>query len=250
MKIGSLFITLLWLSCLLPGSLSGQTVSPHKVLGRYQQFTWNDQDGLPQNTVNAILRTCDGYLWIGTVDGVARFDGVGFSVFNTANTKELRYNGITALVEDQAGNLWISTHGGGVTRFREGQFTWLPGLADDHVSSMIEDRAGNLWIGTEGGGLHRLCAGRLTSFGTCDGLPSNYIYALAEDPDGGVWVGTDKGIARFREGQVMVLTSRHGLGRDFARSLCRDRAGNLWVGSDQGTVSKWRDGRFTVFAQR
>ena len=83
---GSLIVMLLALGCLLPGRAASQTFSSQKVLGRYQQFIWLEQHGLPQNTVQAITRTKDGYLWLGTLAGAARFDGVHFTVFDSGNT--------------------------------------------------------------------------------------------------------------------------------------------------------------------
>src|SRR5262245_22863046 len=69
--------------------------------------TWNTATGLPQNTVHSIVQTPDGYLWLGTRDGLARFDGVRFKVFNRGNTPELPTNRILRLFLDGAGRLWI-----------------------------------------------------------------------------------------------------------------------------------------------
>ena len=70
------FLILLWLGGLTDTHVWGQTLSPNRALGHYQQFVWQDQHGLPQNGVLSILRTRDGYLWLGTIEGAARFDGV------------------------------------------------------------------------------------------------------------------------------------------------------------------------------
>src|SRR5438128_3396661 len=143
MNAKTLIVTLLALSC-APGSSPGQTLSPHRVLGRYQQYVWTDQHGLPQNSVHAILRTRDGYLWLGTVEGAVRFDGVRFTVFDSSNTMEIKSSEILALLEDRSGALWLATNGGGLNRFADGRFTRFTtreGLSDDYVRCLLEDRA-------------------------------------------------------------------------------------------------------------
>jgi len=113
-------ILLLCLGCLTQANVRGQTLSEHKALGRYQQLVWQDQHGLPQNGVLAILRTRDGYLWLGTIEGAARFDGVRFVVFDNNNTPEFKSNQILSLAEDRWGSLWLGAVSGvhGVQRRR------------------------------------------------------------------------------------------------------------------------------------
>jgi ligand-binding sensor domain-containing protein/signal transduction histidine kinase len=243
-----LFLLSLVAICLVPGDIDAQTLSPKQVLGRYQQYVWQDQHGLPQNTVRAIVRTRDGYLWFGTLEGAARFDGVRFTVFDSSNTDEIRIGLIVALLEDHAGNLWLGTDGGGLVRRTDGRFTRYgieEGLADDHVMSLLEDRAGNLWIGTDGGGASLFRDGRFTTYALGNGLPDNQVWAISEDPDGGVWFGTTRGLARYHHGRFKVYTVEDGLVADAVRALWWDKAGTLWVGTDGG-LSWYRDGRFTV----
>ncbi|MPY89694.1 MAG: hypothetical protein GEU99_17450 [Luteitalea sp.] len=163
---------------LAPSAVFAQLLSPQRVFGRYQQFVWEDQHGLPQNAVAAIARSRDGYLWLATYEGAARFDGVRFTVFDSGNTSELATSLIITLMEDRSGSMWLGTDGGGLVRYADGRFTRYTsrqGLSDDHVMSLLEDRAGNLWIGTDGGGLNRYREGRFTSYTTRDGLPSDQV---------------------------------------------------------------------------
>jgi ligand-binding sensor domain-containing protein len=101
---------------------SGQT-RRHDVFGRYQQLHWDERDGLPQNTVLAIAPTRDGYLWLGTYEGAARFDGVRFTRFNPSTTAGIGNSMVTSLLEGRDGALWLGTYGGGVSRFSGGHFT-------------------------------------------------------------------------------------------------------------------------------
>src|SRR5437868_12846950 len=125
-------------------SANGAKPSP----AQYLHSVWTTENGLPQNSINAILQTRDGYLWIATFGGLARFDGVKFTVFDVGNTEGLKSSRIFALCEDREGNLWIGTENGGLTRYREGVFTTFTmkdGLPKDSIFSIIEDRQGNLW---------------------------------------------------------------------------------------------------------
>lgn len=248
---GRRIVSLLGLSCFLPvllfGQARGQMYSPQKVLGRYQQFVWLEQHGLPQNTVQAITRTHDGYLWLGTLAGVVRFDGAHFTVFDNGNTPEIKASYITALLEDHQGNLWICADGGGLVRFRDGRFrlyTTQNGLPNDTTKALLEDRNGSLWVGTLGG-MARFKDGHFTVYTTRDGLPNDSITALADDGAGGLWIGTQGGIARFRDGQFTTYTTREGLLHNNVKALLMDRAGNLWVGVETG-LCQFRDGRFSV----
>jgi hypothetical protein len=85
---------------------------------RYIFNVWDTDDGLPQVSVNSILQTRDGYLWLATYGGLARFDGVRFTVFDVGNTEGLKSNRITELFEDREGSLWIGTEMGGVSRLK------------------------------------------------------------------------------------------------------------------------------------
>jgi ligand-binding sensor domain-containing protein len=85
--------------------------------------SWTTDNGLPQVSVNSILQTRDGFLWLTTYGGLVRYDGLRFQVFNTGNTKGLRTSRLIGLFEDREGSLWITSEGQGVTRYRDGVFT-------------------------------------------------------------------------------------------------------------------------------
>lgn len=242
----NLIILLLGLGGLWPCTARAQTFSPQRAFGQYQQFVWQEQHGLPQNTVQAITSTRDGYLWFGTLAGAARFDGAHFTVFDSSNTTEIKGSLVSALLEDRQGNLWLGTDGSGLNRYRDGRFhlyTTQDGLPDDHIRGLLEDREGSLWIATIGG-LARFKDDRFTAYAVQDGLPNAFIETMAEDPDGNLWLGTRGGLARFKDGRFQVYTTRDGLAHDTVRALCRDRAGNFWVATEGG-LTRFNGGRFT-----
>lgn len=127
----------MWIAASLVCGGRGLALDPARSITQYTHAVWQDRDGLPQNTVQAIVQTRDGYLWLGTEAGLARFDGARFVVFDQSNTPELRHSNVTALCEGRDGSLWIGTRGGGVVRFRGGKFavfTRADGLAHDSAA--------------------------------------------------------------------------------------------------------------------
>ena len=107
-------------------------LDPHKALTQYSRTTWTQMQGLPQDTIRAIAQTTDGYLWLGTDEGLARFDGYEFVMFHKANG-DLPSNSITALAPAADGGLWIGTSNG-LVHYRDKQFrtyTTKDGLPDD-----------------------------------------------------------------------------------------------------------------------
>lgn len=169
---------------------------------------WNEADGLPDRTVRGILQTRDGYLWIGTPYGLARYDGLRFTIFNHGNTPEMVDDHCTSLVEDQQGNLWVGTRNGplrfgdGVTRFNlltgEPQEEHIRVAAHEMVVYAVHcDAQGRIWAGTEAGGF-RLEFGRFVPVGREGPEPVAFkVNLIKEDATGRLWMGTDHGPARL-----------------------------------------------------
>lgn len=221
------------------GSANAQSMSPNSVFGRYQQLDWQEQDGLPQNSVLAVTTTRDGYLWIGTYEGAARFDGVRFTRFDTGNTTGLGNSFVTGLLETRNGDLWLATYGGGISRFSAGRFTQYAapdGLSSDFATSLFEDHAGTLWIGTDGGGVNAFRQGRFSAYTVADGLPSNLVRAFVDDGDGALLVGTSRGIARIADGRVSAYEGRADVAHADIRTLARPPDGSLWVAPMSGRL--------------
>lgn len=124
---------------------------------------------MPQNTVKTIAQTGEGYLWFGTLEGLVRFDGLRFTVFDTQNTPELKNNHINIILKDKSDRLWIGTFGGGLSQFSNDKlvtYTTRDGLASDFVTDLCEDHLGNIWVGTKNKGLARLKNAKFTTFTT------------------------------------------------------------------------------------
>jgi signal transduction histidine kinase/ligand-binding sensor domain-containing protein len=134
-----------WLLAGAGSLICAQTV-PAK---QYRYDQWTAESGLPQNIVRGIAQTPDGYLWISTLDGLARFDGVRFTVFDKSNTPGIDSNRFRSMVEDQDGDLWLDNESGNVTRCHRGEFrTYGPenGIPSNSIRGISVDDQGNLWM--------------------------------------------------------------------------------------------------------
>ena len=142
------------------------TVSSAAAAPNYFTRTWQVEQGLPQNKVTAVVQTRDGYLWVGTYNGLARFDGVRFTVFDDNNTPELRSSRITSLFEAADGTLWIGTESGDVSQYKDGHFAAVPLRANwsgGKIYAITADDAGDVWLLNEAGELARVRDGKVLS---------------------------------------------------------------------------------------
>ena len=130
------------------------SLDPNAPFRRFVHQGWQTSQGLPQNSVLSMAQTRDGYLWVGTEEGLARFDGVRFTIFDP-RTLGLENNTIQTLLVDHEQNLWVGSDGGGLARYHNGKFTAFTmrnGLPSDSIRALYDDGLGSLWIGTDGGG--------------------------------------------------------------------------------------------------
>ena len=143
--------TVIFLLIILPWSISSGVVfalTPKNVITQYAHETWTTEDGLPQNSINDILQTRDGYLWVATFGGLVRFDGAQFMVFDRS-IEGIKSQRIKALYEDKKGTLWAATEDGMLIRYRDGKFTTYTlqdGLPSEEAFRIEEDDESNLWI--------------------------------------------------------------------------------------------------------
>ena len=205
---------------------------------QYAHTSWRSRDGLPQDAVLAVAQTPDGYQWIGTAAGLARFDGVRFEVFDRANVPEMANHFILDLAVDPDGDLWIATNGGGLLRYRGGVFrryAEADGLPHGRILCLLPSADG-LWAGTYGGGLVHLGRDdRIEVLGLAEGLPDLSIFALARTADGALWIGSQNGgLSRLDGEGIRTWTSADGLPSSFVRALHVDRRGGLWIGTTEG----------------
>lgn len=203
-------------------------------------------EGLPADTVRAVLPDSKGRVWVGTENrGLFLLSGGRVKRFTTADG--FAAISIRAMLEDRDGNIWIGTVGNGLCRFNDGGFEWLStkeGFASDHIRAIFEDREGNLWVATEAGGVTRLRNGRVITLTTLDGLGSDFIRAIAQGKGGRLFAGTEgAGLYEYAGGRFHSV-GRLGLPNAFVTSILEDREGNLWVGTEgEGAFKLSKSGR-------
>lgn len=154
---------------------SSVALDPTKAMTQYVHTIWRSDDGLPQNSVNKILETSDGYLWTGTQAGIARFDGVRFTVFDHTNTPGLHDDYIDDLAQDDEGTLWIGTSNGGVTAFKDGVFSHLDAIGPRSGLALAAGNDGSLWVGGYGGLAHVIGGKIVKTYTVADGLSGDPV---------------------------------------------------------------------------
>jgi ligand-binding sensor domain-containing protein/signal transduction histidine kinase len=215
---------------------------------QYASRIWQIDEGLPHNDVQAIAQTPDGYLWVGTRGGLARFDGINFTCFDAKHTPEIKNDSISSLCVDREGALWFGTEGGGVGYLKAGvfyNFSKTNGLAGDQVNAVCERNDGSIWIGTTEG-LSCYQDGKFTLITEKDGLLSQNVRSLCNDQGGNLWIGTDKGLNRWRNGIKDAFTAANGLPNNSVRGIFADKTGPLCIGTDSG-MTLYSGGKFYSF---
>ncbi len=209
-------------------------LDPAYPLDAYVRTVWRDE--LPQATVQALAQTSDGYLWLGTWNGLVRFDGYEFKVFAPPSAKALVSAAILSLAPDPGGGLWVGTLRAGLLHVSgDSVKLWGPreGLVSEQATSLLVDRTGTLWIGSPRGVQRIRQGGRLETFGAEAGFGSDTVYNLAEAPDGTIWAGSS-GLRAFRAGRwERVQVGDPGEYRPVTR-LAATPDGTLWVGTNSG----------------
>ena len=241
----------LLLACLL--TLSGHAISTAAIrlppgTPGYGVDSWREAEGLPQSRIRAILQTHDGYIWLGTDNGVVRFNGSTFTSF-TVETGSLKDNEVWALCEDNEHALWIGTYGGGVTRYKDGgfqTFTRANGLPDDVVTHIEKDSSGDLWISTPDG-LSRYSRGNFSSYGMAD---RSSFGPMCVGSAGPVYIATASRVLQFADGRFQTMTGVVREGDSAIEQLLCAHDGSLWIGFGNSVIRQWKDGRLTDYAPK
>jgi signal transduction histidine kinase/ligand-binding sensor domain-containing protein/DNA-binding response OmpR family regulator len=226
-----------------------RALDPHKSIAQYVHETWTTKDGLPEAHAGAIAQTGDGYLWIGTTSGLARFDGVQFTTFDRLNTPEMSDNYIRALVVDSEGSLWIATQSK-LLRWRNGRFSTYSlqdGLADNAIRAIATDSDGSLLVKTRNG-VARWQNGKFINDASLVFDPGiNRGRKMLRDRQGRLWLATVSGLELVQNGHITTYTTKDGLSSNRINLLFEDKQGILWIGTESG-LDRFSDGKFGKYA--
>ena len=221
------------------------------------------EDGLAANTVLSVFQDSRGFLWIGTYNGLDRYDGYNFIHYKNSETdgESLSDDKVRALCEAKDGNIWVGTWSGGLNKFiRETEnfrhFRHIPGdpnsLSSDLITSICKDRKGNLWIGTEAGGLNYFDVENDTFIHymhnpyDANSISDNSINKVYIDKAGTLWCGVGRsGLCKFIKEENRFISFKQS--DDDSWSICgtkvmaitEDKLGTLWVGTDNGGLNKF-----------
>ena len=250
-------------------------LSNHDLFCQSGQLTFEHislEQGLSQSTVLSIIQDKEGYLWLGTQEGLNKYDGYSFTVYKNdpKDPNSLSDNWITVLFVDKDGTLWIGTNAGGLNKLDREHNRFVHyrheennpySLSDDRILSIFEDGSGTLWVGTDGGGLNRFDM-KNDQFENyqfeADNINyenKNNITAILEDYNGYLWWGTDGGglyRMNWKTGAYQVFKSNPddstSLSNDRVLCLSQDGKGYLWIGTNGGGLNKF-DPRTRQFKQ-
>lgn len=216
------------------------------VHAQYRFDSWTTDNGLPQVSVNAILQTHDGFLWLTTYGGLVRYDGMRFEVFNTGNTSGLRSGRFQRMFEDKDGALWISTEGQGITRYKDGIFatyTTEGGLRNNFVDLIGSDTNGTILLygndqvtqwNNEG----------FSHYTPAENEPVRNI--LHRTPGGAIWFSEGSNLRKFEYG---VITVDRPLGFPPKRAV-EDSRGRVWIAGNGNQLTMLNHDKLTVYAEK
>ena len=212
-------------------SFSAHALEADRAISQYARSSWKLEDGLPNSVVRGILQTADGYIWVATYEGLARFNGDTFTRFDKKNLPALRRDTVLALMKSRDGTLWMGSNGGGAGSLRDGKVRVLSmeqGLPSDIVAALAEAADGTVWIGTSAG-LSAYRNGRVDKVV----VPDISVISLTIAPDGALWVGTrGAGLLLVRNGAVTPVAPQLATASVYA--ILADRDGTVWTGTNQG----------------
>jgi ligand-binding sensor domain-containing protein/signal transduction histidine kinase len=234
--------------CLILFSLVYSATHASTVPDDYTRQLWHVQDGLPEDTVQALVQDAHGLLWVATTGGVASFDGSEFSVLGANGSPTLPVNSVFCLLAGKDGSIWMGSEGGGLFRLRDGKlrhYGMAQGLADPFVRALLEDDRGQLWIGTDRG-LFVLPPGakQMQRKDANSALASMAVHALAEDREHTVWVGGPKLLAFANGGSLAQVFTLPGIDSESRiKAVLPAADGTIWIGTVDG-LDWMRDNRF------
>jgi signal transduction histidine kinase/ligand-binding sensor domain-containing protein len=236
-SIGRTFLALAW------WFVCGELVAPAFAAPNYFIRSWQSEAGLPQNKVTAVVQTHDGYLWVGTYSGLARFDGVRFTTYDENNTPQMRSSRVTSLFEAADGTLWIGDESGQVTQYKDGRFQAVPFHATwsgGKIYDIAADESGDIWLLNEAGQLARVRDGLVL---TPQAGMANKLVDMTRSANGTIWVARDGRVSVLEHGQLRALEFDDAGTNTYVQGIGASRDGGLWVASD-GRIRKWKEGEW------
>ncbi|MBL8512615.1 MAG: hypothetical protein JNJ55_01385, partial [Betaproteobacteria bacterium] len=267
-----------------------QALDPAKSLAQYRLTQWGVDDGLAHGSVHMLAEDADGYLWVGTLMGLARFDGVRFASVQPMPGKRIDYfsrsmafgeqevlaamgeggvgfrtdhrwetfalpevGHVRAIALRRGGGYWVGGEKGlwRMTSANRQPAVEGPALpVKGAVWFIREDEDKRLWVGAESGTHLREPDGRWRHLETEFGLPPRVAWTVFRDSRGIDWIGGRNGLVRFDGATLKAFTPSDGLALSTVRAIAEDKTGALWIATPGGGLQRMRDGRFETLTTR
>ena len=225
------------LFCVLLGS-PATALDRDRSISQFEHRAWRSKDGAPSQ-IHALAQTTDGYLWIGSAQGLFRFDAVRFEEYVPQRGVKLPSHNIYALMATPDGALWVAFRPSGVGVLKDGQLTVFSGddePSDSRVHSFARDQQGRIWAGSETG-LYLREGSRWRAVGRDWNLPSEMIRALFVDRQGTLWVATVNSISHLPRGSTRFEPTPVDVGRDVT-TFAQSKDGRVWFAADQTGIAR------------
>ena len=239
-------------SCALLAAFAASSafaLNPAEKPANYIVGHWDTEDGLPHNSVKQLFQTRDGYLWIGTQQGLARFDGLSFTVFNRSNTPGIPNSQITSFAETRDGSLWAGTSAG-LVRYFGGRFTAYTeadGLKSPTINAVCVAPDGSLWIGGRHG-ITRWVGDKFVNDIDTSAYDTMGLRALTLDRQNAMWVANGSEVLRYKDGNFSRFGQAQGLAAERVERIHEDAEGRI-VAVTQSGLFRLEGERFVPFAQ-
>lgn len=191
-------------------------------------------------TISSVLQGRDHYLWLGTSEGLFRFEGTTYHRFIQFDSTD---NRISAIYETREGKIWIGYSNGSIGSFEKGRFKSSVHIANEAVTSFSEDSKGRLWVSIYGEGLVAISKTDTIKIDQKTGLADNYVYKVIENK-GKIIAATDRGLSIINVSNlshIQSIDTRHGIPDNIVTSLSNDADGNLWLGTESFGLARLND---------
>jgi len=210
-------------------------LNPDEKPANYIAGHWDTENGLPHNSVKQLFQTRNGYLWIGTQQGLARFDGLTLTTFTSHNTPAIPNNQITSMAETADDSLWIGTSAG-LVRYRDGEFTSFNrthGIKSDTINAVAVAPDGSLWIAGRNG-VTRWADGRFVNDIDTSAFNTLAMRTMIVDRQKNIWLVSGNEVLRYRDGTFVRFDRAQGLPAQGIQMMREDAAGHLVVVTQSG----------------
>ena len=215
----------------------------------YYVQSWQADEGLPGNQVNDLLQDRQGFLWLGTIGGLVRFDGVTFKTFTSPLIARVAARNIRALAQTADATLLMLPAMGGVVQLQDGRFQAHPlgaGLAGRQCQTLFVDPGGAVWLGLYGGQVRRWRDGKISDFAPPAGASTRSLVSFAADHAGGVWIACAGSLYCCRDDRLQEYFN-DSADPTAITVVASGRAGGVWI-SKARQLLKWQAGQLSVIS--